>query len=117
MQRAELLPQDGLHPLEGGQAGAVTGVKDRVVPREFPGCLVDDIQFLAVVGLFLHHMESADHDVGVAAEEVAVAVQDVQDAVVGAARHQHPVSVLADHQALLVGEIVLQGLTVPPDPE
>ena len=57
-------------------------------------------------------METADRHIRVAAEQFPVAVQNVEDAVVGAARQQNMLPFPGDDQALFVGKIVLHQAAV-----
>ena len=116
MQGDEFFSHYLFHQLKGRLARAVSAVKNSVQLCKLPSRLNDDSLFvLVMLALTLHHVESAENIIGLAAEKLPVSVKDIEYAVMGGwlghlarlEEQQPALAALRDNKALLVGEVVL----------
>ena len=110
----ELVSQDLLQLFIGIIPGAVAGIIDRVSLRQGLGGGLDQPVGLGVPFLELEEMEPGDHRRQLPAQQLLRLADDVHDAPVGAARHQHRLVPLQNEEVLLMGENILPGAVPGP---
>ena len=107
MHVVEFVSHEFLHSVVGFYACAVAGVEHRAQFAKLQ-CRIDDHSNIGVrITVPLHHVESTDHHVRIPAVQFAVPVQNIEDPVMRASRKKNRLGPLMDHQALLMGEVVL----------
>ena len=103
----EFVSHEFLHGVVGLYACAVAGVEHRAQFAKLQRRIDDHSDIGVRITVPLHHVESTDHHVRIPAIQFAVPVQNIEDPVMRASRKKNRLGPLMDHQALLMGEVVL----------